>query len=417
MELGLLSHVVSKDDGVVKEWLIRRKIDHTFVDVIVGKGRVPVDYKRESLLNAMDELVKKGHQITEIKNEMDMERRDVLVTLKWLPETITKGMRSTHIQKETYEFEHGKPVGSSGFRKRMMNKAATSYEIAGGSQNELSESEDETFKPPKMVKFKEWRDDGEKAKLSTASKSEDKEVAAISMMKLSKRVRKIKRKKAFKKKLMAEQLAREVGVVANLVGELKLEDGCHTGNHCQSGDSKTFVPIQVLDGQSVSAPATEKPSQADATPVCEETKTTWDGKHPNSPFTSDDDREFQTALDTWIGHTKSSGGLSGLGFTMPLAAANQELHGENPPAVHDAGNKTQAESDLETDLIKGMEELDLGEEVRKWFEISSEDEKKLLDGEDSDDLLDWSVDEINKGLSDIIDTYDERALRSPHYID
>ena len=69
MEVGLLSHVVSKENGLVREWSVRRKVGFIFVDIIVSKGQVPVDFRKRGLMAAIDEMIKAGHQITEIKCE------------------------------------------------------------------------------------------------------------------------------------------------------------------------------------------------------------------------------------------------------------------------------------------------------------------------------------------------------------
>lgn len=411
MELGLLSHIVSKDNGIVNEWIVRRKIGHTFIDIIVGRGQVPVDYKYESLMCAVKELLKNGHQITEIKSEMDSTRRDIMVTLQLLPGTVTKGMRSTHLEKETYEFDHGRPVGSSGFRKRILK--ANFAEASVASCSDVSdEDEGDGSSTSKMVKLNGSRkssceDNGVQKPISTGDVA--KETTALGLLKLSRRMRKMKRKKLFKKKLAAERLVREVGQVADMVGNLQLYE---------VGESKlTSGPEQTVSVTSAQG-ASERSGAFGLLPNnCDQDRNpapgqaqSWVNKNINSPYTSEDDKEFQAALTTWQEHTAVSGGLSGLGFTLPAAAVNQEQHGERE--VNNVMTDSVKDNfEVGEDLISSMEELDLEAEVTKWFEMSKEEEDRLLDAGDADDLLDLTVEEINEGLSMMIFDIDKQRLR------
>lgn len=432
----MLSHLISKDNSILREWVVRRKAEYTFVDIVASKGVVAVDFKKASLLRDMTELLTQGFQITELTSQQDSERSDIMATLQKLPGTITKSMKASHVQKEVYSFEHGMPVGDSSTRKRsrMMVDSGVAY---GGRRQDVNKEleDDELENLSKTAKVADTSSSDEEeltSKLWNTPASVNSSVRILSNMKLTNRMKKMRRRKAFRKRLAMEQLSRDYEQVTSEVKTLDLKG--------QDIGVKLIETAVEQVGPSCARAGTST-DQLSSAVDCEEkkdelnnTSSTWDELNLNDPYDSEDERDFEAALEKWNQHQADSDTLSGLGFAIPLPDLNEDKPTTQEEEVNKGLGNAQEVSKDSTQEKKGdngansavdgsedstvideltadMDDLDLEAEVRDWFEISAEEESRLLDG-CPDELPDMSVEELDVALAGILKDMNVRLLRS-----
>lgn len=405
--MGLLSHVLSKEDGIVREWKVRRKHEFMFIDIVASKGFLPMDYRKSSLMKAVQMKIQDGFQITSIMGEFDTTRRDIMVTMQMLPGTITKGMVSSHIHKESYSFSHGLPVGMSGTRKRSRGSDIP-VEVAASKSYRSREDYDETDLEAGFVKLDKASSTEVQVGTSPVSNISLADDAVSGLERLSQKMRKIKRRKAFKKKIQEEKLARECDKVELLIKQMKVADEQEQAlknepidmalkskpvdtafkNNTVSAALKS-MPVDTALGSKPAVTISDLPKTTTeaallSTPRLSETSVNgvssfvvptvtnnetvirflgnedtkadksedlkWSGLRVDLAFSSDDEREFNNALARWNEHVNVSDGLSGLGFSVPIKKAprkgNDAVFSQNSSEDKFMGHADRCTSEL-----------------------------------------------------------------------
>ena len=118
MEMFYLNKIFNRADYFMSGWQVRRKTDVVFFDVTAARGQLAQDYKKESLLKQINQLVTQDYKITQLKAEATELRYDVLVAMEKLPGMIVKRLNSKDAHIEEYDFSYGLPAIASTSRKR-----------------------------------------------------------------------------------------------------------------------------------------------------------------------------------------------------------------------------------------------------------------------------------------------------------
>lgn len=412
-----MGNMISKDSGVVQEWTIRRKMDCTLIDVIIVKGHLFVDHRKSNLMRAVHALLDEGHRITELRSEQDDCRKDLLVTMQMLRGQVVKSMQTHHAEKELYAFTYGIPVGEGPQRKRQRDTAedvrkAVDDSVPRHEKVDIKSEED----MPKLKKFDTWTDSDEDFKLPAKPTLQER---TVSPRKLSKKMKRVQRRRAFRKKMAEEQFARDCEDMSSLVANLHLIPAIE--------DENTGTPVQVVV-QAVPAQDTHlviiQPDESEISdlvhPVATDPVPSTSGvNQPNGdfpnfdvPFTSDDEREFNSAMAQWISRDDIVSPSSSLGFQPLLDSEEQNELPIGAEGGVDVNNNVV--EDTTTELVRELEELDLESEVQNYYGISLDEERRLLlsDENDKDNESDISVEELNEALGRIMDDIDERLTRS-----
>lgn len=448
MEIGLLSHLISKDDGVLREWLVRKKLDYTFIDVIASKGRVQVDYKKDNLLRAVKELINQGFRITELNSNRDSDRNDLMVTLQKIPGSVTKGMKASHIYKEVYSFDYGKPVGESNKRKRQRSSTeAASTEIntkLRESQSIEEDSGENDYKASKLIGHLSSNDEEEAPSIIHSPTAECSGTRILSKIKLSNRMKKIRRRRAYRRRQQEEQKARECATVTKQLAHLEIkvqENGASKNDVVCNEDTK--------DKQSTEGVIQSKEHMSSEQTIGKVDKeiSNWDELNFDLPYSSDDDKDFSDTLSTWEEHKEHSNTLAGLGFAVPLPVSDnkctampipipperqgyvsgpeikvdcvahpvQDIKLNTEPAQnYDLQDQELVGASVNGGLADAIKDIDLESKVRDWFELTSDEEAKLLDGSDGSDeeLPHMTWEELDEALARELKDMDDRLLQS-----
>lgn len=422
MEIGLLSHIISKDQGVLREWVVRRKMEYTFLDVIVSKGQVVMDFRKDSLMRAVTEMINKGFQITEISANRDTSRTDILVTLLNIPGTITKGMTSHQSLKEVYSFDHGQPVGESGERKRrrMAECSTDGSRVFRDTADSGREDEDSGCSSKALKGYTDSNSEDEllNASLMSPTIGLEPKTRILSNIKLSTRMKKTRRRKAYRQRLAKELHAKRCAEVTGLVAGLDLR------NFERKEPSNGADDVTARGEADLKSEETEvqihKPKivfcQASGSNVGKSNqKTDWDKLECNVPYSSGDDKAFRDDLKNWDRHVGKSSGLSGLDFEAPLpittcakGVCQSNAETSNPPK---AGNENVVSSTV-SKLAEDFDDIDLGKEVNDFYDISPGEEARLLLGIEADNLPDMDVKELDEALAGMIYNMDVEFLKS-----
>lgn len=415
-----MSNLVSKDDNIVREWIVRRKMEFTFIDIIASKGSVVTDFRKASMLKAVERLISDGFQITELSSNRNSERNDMLVTLQHMPGTVTKGMTSSHAYKEVYSFSHGRPVGESRQRKRHRgdDAVATGYDDCRQQEGIQStdESEDKQEKTSKFDKLSLSDNEDFLTNLAPEPEEQVDTTKILSKIKISNRVKKMRRRRAFRQKLQQEQQAKECEEVTQMVKQLKLLENT-SGGRLENSPTNSDAPEEAASSspQNPDSKANTGSSYRDNNGSSSAAdSTTWDDLKANLPYTSEDDVDFGKSLENWEDHKLVSEKLAGLGFTAPVDIPIHDQpnnhQDQSEAGINQNPNDAVTEASLDN-LTSGMSDLDLEEQVRSWYDITPGEEARLL-GSSPDDMPELSVEELTKALEDMIEDMDKRLTRS-----